>query len=544
MKPVPDKKKRLSNELIFSFILLFILVLVTYFNVLNSDFVSDDLRGVTGNPTIGDASSIFARPLHFFRPLLLFISHSIGGFTPFFYRIFNLFFHLGTVWSLYLILALLVNSQIALFAAALFAVHPILTESVTWISGVTYPQYSFFLMLSFYFYLRSKKNSKRYIPSLILFVFSMLSSEKAVVMPLLLICIEISFYSLKQNWKKIIPYFGIAGVVGGLFMLNIGARISSFQSEFYSKPEFYNPLEQLPIAISSYLQLIFWPSGLTIYHSELAMGTIEFIIRWIVLIILLVGIYISFKKSRFVFFWLCFFLLALSPTLIPLSIVWVVAERYAYLATAGVIAAFVYVLFKCAKTKEHESVVYTILIVLIIALMIRSIVRNIDWQNEDNLWIATGKTSPSSQNTHNNLGDVYGRRHDYARAIAEFKKAVEIKPDYADAYHNLANTYMETGNMSEAEKNYLLALKYNPQLWQSHQNLGALYYEQQKYDKALEEFSKAVEIFPTSAQLNSNLGLIYLKLGDKEKAKAAFYKALQIDPNYGDAKAGLSELGN
>ncbi len=71
--------------------------------------------------------------------------------------------------------------------------------------------------------------------------------------------------------------------------------------------------------------------------------------------------------------------------------------------------------------------------------------RNFDWKNQDTLWLATAKTSPSSHQNHNNLGDLYARRGEYEKAVEEFKKAIELKPDYGDAYHNLANVYHQIG---------------------------------------------------------------------------------------------------
>ena len=77
---------------------------------------------------------------------------------------------------------------------------------------------------------------------------------------------------------------------------------------------------------------------------------------------------------------------------------------------------------------------------IVVSLSIRTIVRNVDWKNEDNLWVATGKVAPSGAPIHNNLGDVYARHNDYPKAIEEFTRATQINPGYADAYHNLANT--------------------------------------------------------------------------------------------------------
>ena len=111
------------------------------------------------------------------------------------------------------------------------------------------------------------------------------------------------------------------------------------------------------------------------------------------------------------------FLISLSPTLTPFRLNWIVAERYLYLPILGILAPFGLGLIKLSQMVKVKGLVYVSLIIIITLLSVRTIIRNIDWKNEDNLWIATGKTSPSSPNTHNNLGDVYGRLGDKQKAL-------------------------------------------------------------------------------------------------------------------------------
>ena len=96
------------------------------------------------------------------------------------------------------------------------------------------------------------------------------------------------------------------------------------------------------------------------------------------------------------------------------------------------------------------------------ALSVRTITRNADWKNQDTLWLATAKTSPSSPQNHNNLGDYYGRQGDLEKAAEEFKTAIKLKPNYGDAYHNLANIYHQMGEDDLAIENYRKALSFNP----------------------------------------------------------------------------------
>ena len=168
---------------------------------------------------------------------------------------------------------------------------------------------------------------------------------------------------------------------------------------------------------------------------------------------------------------------------------------------------------KIIKLNENAKMVgYFALVVIVASLSVRTIIRNKDWKSEDTLWIATAQVAPSGQQIHNNLGDVYARQGDMQKAVEEFKKAIEINPNYADAYHNLGNTYQQMGQLDLAIENYQKALSINPHLWQSYQNLAAIYFNQGQYDLALENIKKALEINPNDENLKQNLQVIESKV--------------------------------
>ncbi len=303
-----------------------------------------------------------------------------------------------------------------------------------------------------------------------------------------------------------------------------------------------NPLIQLPVAFSSYAETLFFPKTLTLYHSELNFGAVSFIIRALFTLGFFIFIIYAFFKQKIIFFWLSFAVIALSPTLTPFRLNWIVAERYIYLPSIGIFALLGLGLDKLIQFKKKYAVaIMAGFATLILILSVRTFFRGVDWENEDNLWIATGKTSPSSPNTHNNLGDVYGRHGDKEGALKEFSRAIELKPNYADAYHNLGNTYRELGQMDKALENYQKAAQIKPNLWQSYQNIAALYFQNKQYDLAQQNIEKALSINPKNLNLYNNLGLVYLAKGQKDKAKEVFNSVLASDPNNQFAKLGLNE---
>lgn len=531
-------------------LIITILVVVTYGTTLQNVFLSDDLAEIAQNPRIGDFNLILNYPLGSIRHIIYWVIYNIGGLNPTFFRLTNILFHLGSAYLIYILLSLIYKEdspttkakRLGLIAASIFAVHPGFSEAVVWISGGMYAQYTFFFLFSLVLYIFSEKNKKVYLLSIVSFLFTFMSHYH---MPLALFLIfplyEFVFRNFKKNYLRVLPYFLITIVYVFVNLSGLSERETTLQQMHYQEKGVDNPLIQIPVAFSSYFELLFWPKTLTLYHSELAFGPLMFILRAFVTVLFILLILMSFKKNKSVFFWLTFFILSLSPTLTPFRLNWIVAERYLYLPSLGIIVPVAYLFNKFADNKKYRIATFSILTVIIIILSVRTLIRNNDWKNEDNLWIATGKTSPSSPNTHNNLGDVYGRWGDKQRALQEFQTAIALKPNYADAYHNLANTYRELGQIDKALESYQKAAQLNPLLWQSYQNIAAIYFEMKQYDKSLEFIQKAIAVNPRNLNLVNNLAIVYLIKGDKEKAKQIFSQMLIVDPQNQLARQGLIE---
>ena len=526
------------------FLLLFVLILLTYGNSLNNAFLSDDLAEIVNNPNVGNLRfAIETRPFGLIRLLLYWSAFNTGGLNPFLFRLINIFFHTGSVFLIYLLLNHLYSKRLAFFVAVLFAVHPAISEAVVWISGGSYPQYTFFFLLSFLFYLLAAKRKLFYLLSSVFYLLSFMSHPQ---MPLALFLIfplfEFVLGNLRKNWPKTIPFM-LLSIIFVLSSLNsLPERENTLKFTHYQEGGIDNLLLLIPTALTSYFELIFFPKTLTLYHSELNFGPIQFIARAIISLLFLIGILISLKKNKFIFFWGSFFLIALSPTLTPFRLNWIVAERYLYLPILGILVILGLGFEKLTQSVKFRQAGYIIFTLIIILLSARTIARNIDWANQDNLWVAAGKTSPSSPTNHNNLGDYYGRHGDKQSALREFQTAIALKPNYGDAYHNLANTYTELGQPDKALENYQNAIKFNPNLWQSYQNIAAIYFSQKNYDQTIQNIQKAISVNPKNFNLRVNLGVVYLTIGEKDKAKEIFTAVLSLDPNNQLANQGLTEI--
>lgn len=526
-------------------LILATLIFVVYVNSLSNEFLSDDIDGILRNPNIGKLKSALDNPFNFVNSLVYYLVYKVFGLVPTAFRSVNILFHLGTTTLIFSLLCLLTNPNLAMITASIFAVHPVLTESVSWISSGYYIFSSFFALLSFILYILSdRKGSKNfYIASIILFALTLAASQKNIGFPAIFFLYELSYGNLKKNWLRLLPFFGLSAFWGINLVVPFQQRVEILEKNYYQTPnERSNPFYQIPIAIASYFQLIFWPQALTLYHSEMNFNWNQYVVMLIVFLIYISISISTFFKARHISFWLSWFIICLSPTLLPFGISWIVAERYVYLASLGIFVVIGIVFDRLVKNKKTSPYAIVAFCLVVVTLGIRTIARNIDWKNQDNLWLSAAKYSPTSPQNHNNLGDLYSRHENLEKAEEEFQTAIALKPNYADAFHNLGNTYLKMQRINEAIENYQKALSINPNLWQSHQTLAAIYFQQNEFAKSQKEVERALEINPNEPQLHTNLAIVYAKIGNLKEAEAELQKSLSLNPDNPRARELLQQL--
>lgn len=454
------------------------LVGIAYLWTVNFAFLSDDIFGIVNNPEIFKLSWVGQNPTVILNRLIYFSVANIFGIVSWPFRLVNIFVHLLTVIGVMVLVDKLINKRVGLVAAVLVAIHPIMIESVTWISGNGYSWYGSLLVWSLIFYIRADKSWQRWLISLALFLGALQFSEKAAVLPGLLLAYRLAVDRKRGRWWDLIPYVALSGLWLVMNIRGVGARLNYLETEYNSgggKPAVrISPLVQVPVALSNYLGLIVWPDKLTLYHSELDMPRTTYrLVVSLTAVYFLATAWLLWRRSLIGFF-LSWLVIGLSPTLVPLGVAWIVAERYAYFGVIGIFILVAWGLVRLSEKPKWAEAAWILTTLIICLLFIRTLVRNSDWQDQDHLWLAAERTSPSSPQNHNNLGDLYGRRREFKQAEWHFKKAIELNPVYGDAMHNLGNTYVQMGEFEEAIKWYESALKNKPSLWQSEAQIKAV----------------------------------------------------------------------
>ncbi len=132
-------------------------------------------------------------------------------------------------------------------------------------------------------------------------------------------------------------------------------------------------------------------------------------------------------------------------------------------------------------------------------------------------------------------GNAYLDRGAYDRAIADYDKAIQLKPDYAEAYSSRGAAYYYKGDYDRAIANYDQAIQLKPDYAEAYSNRGAAYRGQGNYDRALADYDKAIQLKPDYAKAYANRGDAYTNQGAYDRALADCDKAIQLKPGYAEA---------
>ena len=138
------------------------------------------------------------------------------------------------------------------------------------------------------------------------------------------------------------------------------------------------------------------------------------------------------------------------------------------------------------------------------------------------------KIKPDYAEAYNNLGAVLKDKGDLEAAIDSCKKALKIKPDYAEAYINMGNALQDNGDLEAAIDSYKKALKINPNHADAYYNMGNALQDNCDLEAAIDSYKKALKINPNHAEVHGNLGLAFVEAGKRTNAFLNFKKSNEL----------------
>jgi protein O-mannosyl-transferase len=469
------------------------------------------------------------------RAFLLFtfyLNYMAGGLDTFGYHLVNLGIHIAVAFSFYLLIARYVDNKendryhmIAILAALFFIVHPINTESVTYISSRSSELSTLLMMGTMLLFFRATERRFSILPygfSIVLFVLGLASKESAIVTPALLILFDYYFVAGKDgnflSLSRIKYHLPFWAMMAAGFAFYAG---SISHPEMYDRPWTTHLLTEIKVFVE-YLRLMILPVGLTIDHSVTESTSFDprVVLSMAIVAGLLLTAYLLRNKNRVLSFSILWFFINLTPFL-AMRMSDFMTERWVYAAGLGFCLALGALLFDA--TLRYKRIGIAMVVGISLFLGVLTIMRNDVYRDPITLWADALKKAPEKSRPYTNLSASYLERGNIDKAIAVMELSLKQGNRAIATYLNLAIAYYMKDDLKKAEE-IMLTLKGSISEELYYYNLGSIYKQKKEYQKAIETFAKASEGNNYSPAVFGSIAECYKQLGNKKKA-AEYYSA-------------------
>jgi Flp pilus assembly protein TadD len=475
--------------------------------------------------------------------------------------------------------------------AMLWMVHPLQTESVTYIVQRAESLMGLFYLLTLYCVIRASESrlvlwSLAAVAAVAACATGMATKEVMATAPLIVLLYDRTFLAgsfrqaLRKRWGLYAGLFACWGLLAYL-VASTGNRggTAGFGAEMV--PGWWSYAQTECGAILHYLSLTFWPDALCLDYGRSYSSPLWEILTGAVLVS---GVAVATiwglcrgRKWGFLGAW---FLAILAPTSSVIPIRDPLFEHRMYLPLAAVVSAVVLGAFlmwrkiipgafpdavlpsseacrATVKKPRHASEDGSMapgmtwrfgqwaapclaLVVVAGALGYRTALRNTDYQSAVVIWQSAVGLRPSNARAHCNLGRALKAQGDYDPAIEQFRLAIGLDSRYALAYCNLGVALLAKGDYAPAVEQLRQAVRLKPQFTEAYYNLGVALCAQGKFQEAVPELQIAIRLNPQFPAAYNNLGMAWVSLGKLEDAIEQFRQAIRADPRFLDAYENLA----
>ena len=544
-------------------VLLIAGTLAAYWPALSGKFIWDDDSWTTSiEGLLRDFSGLCAlwrhpSALQQYYPLAgttFWLDYHLWGLWTLPYHVENVALHAGAALLFWQLLRRL-EVPGAWLAAGIFALHPVMVESVAWITERKNVLSLVFFLSSLLAYGRfaafwegtndsaAPRRWGAYALAFVLSFCAMLSKTTTFSLPAVIVLIG-WWKRGSLQWKKdmlpTLPFFAVAIGQGlttlWLEMNHVGAKGPDFATTF---PERCLVAGR---AFWFYIGKLIWPANLCfVYpHWKLDVASLG---QWFYPVTALVVLY-SFWRLRkrigrgpaagaFFFVGTLFPLLGFMNAYgMRYAFVW---NHWVYLPSLGLIALATALVVRGTDHFHQGFVFKGLAVVVLLVLMVLTRRECKTYTDLETLWRTTIVRNPGCWMAHNNLGDVFDRKGQTDEAIHQFQEAIRLKPDYAEAHKNFGNALLKQGRLDKAIGQYKEAIRLDPDYTRAHNNLGTALEKKGRLDEAVEQYKKAIEIEPDYAEAHYNLGNTLGQKGQLDEAVSQYREAIRLKP--GDAEA-------
>ena len=397
----------------------------------------------------------------------------------------------------------------AFFAAAVYAVHPLMTEAVVYVSGRSEVLCAVAFLASL---LLARNAILRPRPSaiagtVITAALALASKETAIALPFVVTAYD-AWVLRTDGWRwrvtrVYLPIVALLAATGGIRLAMLWTA---------APPVARSPIENLltqAIVIWRYVGLLLVPTGQTIMHDVRFVTSTVDAAALTALVALAAGLVLAFRTraSRpLVALGVTWFLLVLAPSSSIVPLREGMAEHRVYLATAGLLLAAASTLAPLlASTMSARAVATTIVAVL--ALL--TVQRNTVWADPITLWGEAAAAGEGMWEPHFAYADALRESRQCDRAVPEYQRVVDLRPNNRDAVTNLGICLAQTGRPADAEAAFKRSLEIDPQWVRGYTNLGALAVSQRDYASARDYYLEALRRDPRNVLARMQLSKLY-----------------------------------
>ncbi|MES2310466.1 MAG: tetratricopeptide repeat protein [Verrucomicrobiota bacterium] len=532
---------------------LVLLLTVSYSNSFHGPFIFDDLNSISGNRTLRslpdslstlslNGETVSGRPILNFS---LALNYKMGRLAVESYHVVNFLIHLLSTLVLFGFLqrtfrlsffsTLIQRDSVWLAGgiAALWGIHPLQTESVTYVVQRAESLMGLFYLLTLYFFVRSLQSPYQTLWSFlsVLSCFLGMGTKEVMVSAPMVVLLYDRFFvlgSFPKIWKERRIYYGALifswiVLLGLIFFVQGRGSTVGFQGHI----SVFDYLQTQCWAVMHYLQLVFWPHPLVLDYGTGTITEMGRVLPSVIGIVFLLGfLFWAFWRFPQWGFWGGWGLLILLPSssVIPVT-TQTIAEHRLYLA---LIPIFYYLVLGGYRWLGRS--VLAIVLLWVIFLAYTTYERNEDYKTVEAIWRSTVLGAPLNPRAHNNYGGELLAQGRGAEAEKEFKETLSLDPKYVGAYNNLGYLYQHQGLFPEAEKMYQTALQLDGRCSDSYLNLALLFEQQGKIEEAMQLYRKNLQIAPQHYKSTLNLGNLCLRTGNRLEAEALYRRCTEINP--------------
>ncbi|MFH1790636.1 MAG: tetratricopeptide repeat protein [Candidatus Omnitrophota bacterium] len=513
----------------------------------------------------------------FYRPLTMlsfFVVYRFAGNNPAPYHLVNIAVHCLSALALYWLANIFLSNRLAASLAALFFIaHPVQTEAVAYASATGDSLALLFILVSFAAYLKNAETGKGifYASALLAFMLSLMSKESGLVLPAVILAYH-AVFRRKFNTRAFLPFILVA-------CSYLTLRCSVLNSTGIDFAQLTTAWQRIPgffAAIAGYIRLLIFPVNLHMDYGNpiFTFSDYKVPLGVVITIALIVSAYAMRRRDKLFTFSIIWFFIFLLPVSNIHPLAFFMAEHYLYIPS---VIFFILLGRVCSTLSESGRLRYPAMLGIIVILSVWSfatIRQNEFWKTPAAIYGRILKFNPKSHIATFNLATDKAASGNPEEAISLYKKALELRPDYADPYLLMADIYINDKNYDKALNLLEDAVSRHPGhtgllcgLARAHyakgdndaalriyhdalamdagdtnalSGLGVIYLERGEAGKALSLFKRAAAVNSRDKTAFFNLGTVYGSTGRNVDAITAYRRALEIDPGYSPALNNLA----